>query len=160
MCPTDILTNPHVLRAAVQLNRIFSFMFFLLDDDDVDLLGVWCEAGPDAGQAGQGGAGRLPDQEAAGVPGLGQVGEEGGAVEPQEVEPGQALLVPDERSVDVVNAAEQVDPAASHQLGDGGLGLGVPQHRTVNVMDDEVEVGAEVGQDLLDVFCCRGEVAL
>ena len=88
---------------------------FLLDDDDVDLLGVWSEAGPDAGQAGQGGAGRLPDQEAAGVPGLGQVGEEGGAVEPQEVEPGQTLLVPDEGSVDVVNTAEEVDPGIGHK---------------------------------------------
>ena len=135
-------------------------MFFLLDDDDVDLLGVWCEAGPDAGQAGQGGAGRLPDQEAAGVPGLGQVGEEGGAVEPQEVEPGQALLVPDEGSVDVVNAAKQVDLGARHQLGDGGLGLGVPQHRPVDIVNDEVEIRAETGQNLFNVFRGGREVAL
>ena len=135
-------------------------MFSLLDDDDVDLLGVWSEAGPDAGQAGQGGAGRLPDQEAAGVPGLGQVGEEGGAVEPQEVEPGQALLVPDERSVDVVNTAQQVDLGARHQLRDGRLGLGVPQHGAVDVVNEEVEIRAQAGQNLLNVLGGRGEVAL
>ena len=83
---------------------------FLLDDDDVDLLGVGCETGPDTGEAGQSRTARLPDQEVGGVSGLGQVGEEGGGVEPEQVEPGQTLLVPDEGSVDVVNTAEEVDP--------------------------------------------------
>ena len=132
----------------------------LLDDDGVDVLGVRSETGPDTGETGQGRAGGLPDEETAGVPGLLQVGQEGGAVEPEEVEPGQALLVPDERGVDVVNTAEEVNLGARHQLRDGGLGLGVSQHRSVNVVNEEVEVTAQTGQDLLDVVRGGREVAL
>ena len=135
-------------------------MTFLLNDDGVDVLGVRSETGPDTGQTGQGGAAGLPDEETAGVPGLLQVGEEGGAVEPEEVQSGQALLVPDERSVDVVNTAQQVNLRARHQLRDGRLGLGVSQHRPVNVVNEKVEVGAKVGQNLFNVVRGRGEVTL
>ena len=133
---------------------------FLLDDDDVDLLGVGCETGPDAGEAGQGRAARLPDQEVGGVPGLGQVGEEGGGVEPEQVESCQTLLVPDQGSIDVVNTAEEMDPWVGHKQRDGRLGLGVPQHGAVNIVDDEIEIGGKAGEYLLNMLGCGGEVAL
>ena len=81
-------------------------------------------------------------------------------VKPDEVELGETSLVPDERSVDMINAADQVDPRMTDQAGDGGLSLAVPQHLTINVMDDEVEVAGDAGQDLLDVFTGGGEACL
>ena len=131
-----------------------------LDYDDVDLLGVGCEAGPDAGEAGQGRGPRPPDHQRVRVPGLSQVGQEGRRVEPDEVQLGQTVLVPDEGGVDMVNAGHQVHPGVTDQGTDGGLGLEVPQHRPVKVVDNEVEVGGQGSENLLNVLSGGSERAL
>ena len=98
----------------------------LLDNNDINLLCIRSETSPYTGQAGQGGLARLPHHQGVGVPSLGQGGQEGRRVEPDQVEPGQRMLVPDQRSVDVVNTGHQVDPWMTDQAGDGSLDLAVP----------------------------------
>ena len=108
--------------------------------DYINLLCIGSQTGPDTGQTGQGRLSGLPDHQGVGVARLCQVGQEGGGVEPDEVEPGQRMLVPDQRSVDVVNAGHQVDPWMTDQAGDGSLGLAIPQHRSVNVVNNQIKM--------------------
>ena len=129
----------------------------LLDNNDINLLCIRSQTGPDTGQTGQGRLSGLPDHQGVGVARLCQVGQEGGGVEPDEVEPGQRMLVPDQRSVDVVNAGHQVDPWMTDQAGNGSLGLAVPQHWSVNVVNYQVKIGRYVCQNLINMFGCRGE---
>ena len=90
---------------------------YLLDNDHIDLLSIWRQAGPDTGQTWQSWLTSFSHHQGACIPGFSQVGQEGRRVEPDEVELGQAVLVPDEGGVDVVDAADEVDSRVADKTG-------------------------------------------
>lgn len=68
------------------------------------------------------------------------VRKECGAVEPDEIELRKLVLVPDEGGIDVVNTANQVHQGVVSQGGKTALSYMVPQHFTLNVVDQQVQV--------------------